>query len=271
MNNGVISRRKATNYGIIDVGGIEYGTMSAGALYNPRKMTLEKREKAFLKRRINLGEKFGFNGYMMFTSRQQDKNGSYKIIDEDVIKSNPDGCKTDIKEDILIVTTETPEVVIGHATFDYPVIMMTDIKKGFTAVAHCTPELIDSKLPMMIADSLLTVCGSRDQDIYAYVSATLGPDFSTNKYPIWARDKELWENVITNESLNDKNLFKINLRKAIAKQFEERNVLYYSMNDVDTITDSRYFSRYASNSKEIKSQKKLGCNFAGAYYKKLGR
>ena len=107
--------------------------------------------------------------------------------------------------------------------------------------------------------------------IYAYVSATLGPDFSTNKYPIWARDKELWENVITNESLNDKNLFKINLRKSIAKQFEERNVLYYSMNDVDTITDSRYFSRYASNSKEIKSQKKLGCNFAGAYYKKLGR
>ena len=50
MNNGVISRRKATNYGIIDVGGIEYGTMSAGALQSQKDDLRKKRKSIFEKK-----------------------------------------------------------------------------------------------------------------------------------------------------------------------------------------------------------------------------
>lgn len=158
---------------VIDFGK-KFGNMNTGAKFYPDGMSLEDRKKDFLDRRIKVGEYYGFDGHKMYCCDQLTKNGSSFEITEDYVRENPNGW-SDIKEDILIITDKVPGVVIGHPIADCPVVMMTDHKRGISAIAHCGAELIDKKLPMMIADSLVEY-GCRDEDIYTYVSACAGKD-----------------------------------------------------------------------------------------------
>ena len=84
---------------------------------------------------------------------QLDKCGTYFNITEEYVRDNPKGW-SDIREDILIVNDKVPGVVIGHPVADCPVIMMTDKNKGVAAIAHCSAELIDKKLPIFILNAL---------------------------------------------------------------------------------------------------------------------
>ena len=97
---------------------------------------------------------YDFDWYKMFMANQKTKDGSYFEITNDYLEANPDGW-SDISEDILIVTDKTPGVVIGHPVADCPVIVMEDKRKGVTAMAHCSADLIDKKMPMMIADTII--------------------------------------------------------------------------------------------------------------------
>ena len=262
MTSGIIGRRKAWNFAVLDIGK-QYGNMNTAAAFYPKEMTLEERQKDFLERRIKLGEQFGFDGRKMFMADQTTKDGSYRVIDQDLVSSVDDGWKVDTKEDILMITTDTPKVVIGHPVADCPVVMMRDVKKGVTAIGHCSAEMIDKKLPMMIADAMLREFGCRDQDIYTYVSACAGEDsYTYDIYPKWATDEKVWEgNIIEKEKQ-----YYINLRKAIAEQLEERNINNWIMNREDTITDPNYYSNSAAFHG---NEEKAGRNFAGAYYKVL--
>lgn len=261
MSNGILARKRAWNFCILDIGK-EYGNMNTGAKFYKMNMTLEKRQKDFLKRRIQLGKDYGFNGRQMYIANQNNKDGSYRIIDKELVESTNDGWKINIKEDILMITTETPEVVIGHSIADYPVVMMRDVKKGVTAIGHCSPKFIDMKLPMMIADAMLNEYECCDDDIYTYVSSCAGENsLKYDNYPNWATDNEVWNNSI----IEKEKQYYINLRNAIAEQLEERNIKKYIMSSIDTITDDNYYSNCAASHGQ---KLKLGRNFAGAYYKK---
>lgn len=263
MTNGILGRKRAWGFKILDIGN-QYGNMNTAESFYPKEMTLEERQKAFLERRIKLGLEKGFDGAHMFMANQQTKDGSYRVIDKELVEAVDDGWKIDTNEDILIITTDTPEVVIGHPVADCPVVMMRDVKKGVTAIGHCSSKMIDRRLPMMIADALLKEYDSKDDDIYAYVSACAKEDsYIYDSYPKWAIEDAVWKNAI----IEKEKQYYINLRKAIASQFDERNIKKYIMSGVDTITDENYYS----NSAASKGQKeKAGRNFAGAYYKKIG-
>src|SRR5699024_8867939 len=99
----------------------------------------------------------------------------------------------------------------------------------------------------------------------ATVSACAGEkSYIYDKYPDWAKDEKVWKNSI----IEQEKQYYINLKQAIKEQFDERNINKYIMKDEDTITDPNFYSNSAAYNGH---NEKAGRNFAGAYYKKLGR
>lgn len=262
MKKEIITGNEYGNFRILDIGN-EYGNMNTGSKFYPMKMTKEMRMSEFLRRRIKIGNDYSFDGRQFYMANQNTKDGSYKVINKELVESTDDGWKIENEEDILIITKDTPGVVIGHPMADCPVVIMTDAKKGVTAIGHCSAEMINLKLPMMIADAMLKEYECQDKDIFAYVSACAGEkSYMYDCYPKWAIDNKVWENAIIEQEKN----YYINLRKAIATQLYERNIENYKMSNIDTITDENYYS----NSAAYHGQKeKSGRNFAGAFYKKV--
>ena len=242
---------------------VDFGNMNANKRFYPDEMSLEDREKAFFEHRMMLGNYYGFDPNKFFMADQLDKNGSYFEITDEYVKDNPKGW-SDIREDILIVTDKVPGVVIGHPVADCPVVMISDLKNSVTAIGHCSCELIDMKLPIMIADALVDAYSSKDEDLYVYVSACAGDSWTYNNFPGWAKDLSLWKEAIVDEN----GIFRINLRKALLKQLKERKIMgdkiYF--NNADTITDYRYYSNFASSPNGLNQSFKAGRHFAGAFY-----
>lgn len=244
----------------IDTGN-KYGTMNTGTM--SKYFTADEKKSIFMGNRNRAGKDYGFDGHKMFMADQVDKKGTHFEITEEYVEANPDGW-TDINEDILVITDKLPGVVVGHPVADCPVVMMEDVKQGICAIGHCSAALIDQKMPMMIADVLTNAYGSKDEDILAYVSACAGPSWKYSNYPNWANDVTVWNNAIVSEK---NGIFRIDLRKAIKKQLDERNITKTIYNLDDTITNPNYYSNYASSEAGLNISEKYGRNFAGAFYK----
>lgn len=253
------------NVKIVETGN-RFGNMNTAARFFPEGLSAEERQALFLNSRISAGKHFGFDGHKVFMADQIDKCGSYFKITDEYVRENPNGW-SDIREDILLITDEVPSVVIGHPVADCPVVMMEDPIKGVAAIAHCSAEMIDRKLPMMVADALVDAYGSRDEDIVTYVSACAGDGWTYNGFPKWATDEEMWKDGIV---ADENGIFHIDLRKVIAKQLEMRNIDLENVefNMDDTITNPNYYSNNASSPYGGNDQSKAGRNFAGLFYPK---
>ena len=237
------------------------------------KFTKDDKQQILANHRKAFAVANGFDWHKMFMMDQDlEKSGkreSYFEITREYVEANPNGW-TDIPEDILITTDKVPGVAIGYPVADCPVIIMEDIKQGVTAVAHCSAELIDSRLPMMIADALNDAYNTKDEDILVAVGPMAGPNWTyTDLPPKWAHDQNFWIN--TGAITKENNEFKIDLKKAISSQLKERNVgqegrTIYS--NVDTITDSRYYSNAEASKGK---QEKYGRQFVGVVYQKTRR
>lgn len=227
------------------------------------ELTRNDKSAIFKEHRRAVGEKYGFDWHKMFMADQVHKSGTYFVLDKEYVEANPNGW-TDIPEDILIIKEDVPGVVAGHPVADCPVVMMQDVKKGVTAIAHCSAELIDKKMPMMVADALLDAYESCDEDIVTYISASAGSDWTYNKYPNWATDTEMWKSGIEEEN----GIFHINLKNVIRKQLKERNISLdnTTFNMSDTIHDVNYYSNSASSPYGLNKPEKAGRNFTGAFY-----
>lgn len=250
--------------------GNRYGNMNTAARFYPEGLSVEERKAIFLDRRMKAGNYYGFDGHKMFMASQVNfsraiKNenthqATYFEITNDYVEANPNGW-SDINEDILIITDKVPGVVIGHPVADCPVIMMKDTKNHAVAIGHCSAELIDKRLPMMIADALVDAYGSRDEDIIAYIGSRAGKSWTYDIWPRFATDKELWKYAIY---MGEDNLFHINMKKAISSQMRERNIeannITYS--NIDTITNPNYYSNSAGRN----NPEKLGRNFTGVFF-----
>ena len=221
-------------------------------------ITKEDKRIIFNSHSKEFGDFYSFDGSKMFMADQIDKNGSYFEITKEYVEDNPNGW-SDIKEDILVITSKVPEVVIGHPVADCPVIMMTDKNKGVAAIAHCSAELIDKKLPIFILNALKEYGCSRE-DINVYISACAGPNWTYDCFPRWAQDLSVWEESIT---CKDKE-FKIDLRKTIKKQLDSVGLKNIVFNMDDTITNDSSYSNSASKVKSLK----YGRHFEGLYFNK---
>ena len=262
----------------------KYGNMNGNASFYPEGWTKEQIQEEFLRHRLAFGKDFGFDGHKMFMADQKDsseylrgkgtKIGTHFEITEDYVHAFPNGW-SDIDEDILVIRKETPGVVIGQPVSDCPVVMMSDLKNGITAIAHCNAKLVDEKLPMMIADALVDNYGCRENDLYVYVSACAGPSWCYDQFPGFAKDTKLWNDAIAVKKIKTKDgyqsMFYIDIRRAISKELKERKLnseqIIYNMDD--TITNPNYYSNSASSEKGRNDKTKAGRHFAGAFYEEI--
>lgn len=255
--------------------GNRYGYMNAASF--PKEWSQEEKKEAFIENRIKAGRAYGFDWHQMFMLDQTNKDGSYFAFTKDYVEAHPNGW-TDVPEDIGIITKDAPGIVVGHPVADCPVIVMQDIVKGVTAVAHCGCAQIDRKLPMMMADALLDFCESRDEDIATYVGACAGDSWTYKGMPSWATDMDMWLGtggiVMNDEYVKNKDgiyvpKLYIDLRKTIAYQLQERNLQMDQVrfNMDDTITNDMYYSNHAASADGLNQKEKAGRNFTGAFYK----
>ena len=223
------------------------------------EFTKEDKNRIFNTHWENFAHDNGFNPSSKFMADQVDKKGTYFELKKDYVEANPGGW-TDVNEDILVITDKVPGVVACHPVADCPVVIMHDKKQNIAALAHCSADLVDKKMPMMVADALTQGYGTKEEDINILVGAHAGPNWTYNKYPNWATDEDLWKDCITEKD----GLYKINLRKALLKQFVERKLgnCPTKMSLADTITDPRYYS----NSAKDYDPSKLGRHIEGIFF-----
>lgn len=249
---------------ILDVGN-KFGTMNTAAGFYPMKMTLEKRQASFLRKRKKLGKVNDYDYKKFFMADQTTQDGSYCVLTPELIAEKDDGWLRDIPEDILIITKDTPGVVIGHPVADCPVIIMNDKKHGATALGHCSAEMVDIRLPMHIFFALQKEFGTTINDVKVYVSSCISDKWEYDSYPKFANNKDVWAGAISEVHTLDKGTYyNIDIRKAVLKQLLGVGIRYSDIywNMDDTLTDSNY---YSNSGARIDSSKK-GRNFAGAYY-----
>lgn len=260
MNSGTINLRNITDD---DKLMLMYKNDLKPSELEEYQLTKSDKNMIFANHRRAFAEANSFDWHKMFMADQVNKNGSYFEITREYVEKNPNGW-TDIPEDILIITDEVPGVAIGHPVADCPVIIMEDVKNNVTAIAHCSAELIDKRMPMMIADALNSAYNTKDEDLKVRVSSCAGPTWTYDRWPGFANDKKLWEDTGAITELD--NEFKINLRAAIAGQLIERGIgQNVSYDFADTIIDKEYYS----NSESRSNPDKYGRQFTGAIYQKV--
>lgn len=227
------------------------------------KLNSEIRQIIFERHRRAMADHYGFDASKIFIADQKNKDGSSFEITREFVEANPDGLMASIPEDILITTDKVPGVVIGHPVADCPVVMAADLRKGAVAIAHCSAELIDKKMPMMVVDALQRAYDSKDDDIVAYISACAGSDWSYDTYPRWATDRKLWDGAIIEEN----GVFKIDMRKVIENELLERNIHTMEFNMDNTRTNPNYYSNSMASPNGGNDPTKSGRNFAGVFFK----
>ena len=242
--------------------GKRFGNMTSAATFYKMGMTKEKRERVFLDHRKAVSAYYQneFDPYKFYVPSQ---NGQGKAITltQEMILSSEDGWKLDLPADILIVTNQTPKVVVGFPVADCPVIVASDLKQGLTATAHCSAQLIDNYLPKRIIEILQNQYNSRLDQIFIYVGAHAGPNWTYDSFPSWAK-KSFWQK--TGAIKEEGNGYKIDLMKAILYQLHPQDFVNFVVNEDDTITHPDYYSNSATAHGFLE---KKGRNFTGCYYK----
>lgn len=250
------------NLRIIDTGK-KYGCMNTGKNFYPEGLSLEERKALFLEHRRLASASYNeeFDPKKIYVPKQN-KEGKAVELTRAMVEAYEDGWDLDIPGDILIITKDLPGVVAGFPVADCPVLIASDLKNGVTATAHCGAEMIDNYLPKLTIESLQSKYDSKLDDIYVYIGAHAGNNWTYDSMPKWAKESFWEETGAIKEKENGE--FEIDLRKALLYQLNPDDFETFIVNNDDTITNPNYYSNSASRN----DKSKAGRQFIGAYYKK---
>ena len=245
---------------------IEDGNFSKLSKYFDEELTENERKKIIEERRICLGNKLGIDGFHIFKLIQKGgslrvpeyKDGKYILIEEQHMRKE-DYYNEKLYADVLVLQDKYKNVgVVAHHA-DCPIIICEDREKGYTSIAHCGGSYIDRKLPIYAIKALQEVCDSSLENIYVYIGSCIKKDYYIyDRYPAWTTDKNIWKNAI----IKEKDIYKIDLIKAITEELKEYGVSHIDISPIDTFTNRNYFSHRASYLKKRKS----GENLVGFFY-----
>ena len=242
------------------------GIMSKNPKFYPENIPEEERLRIFHQDRINLGKKLGLNGNHIFKGRQKGlsnidyPDGKYILLNEKHM-TKEDYYMEDLQADILVISKDYPNIIVGNPQADCPIIICEDRKKGYTALSHCGAPYIDRYLPIDTIMALKDCCNSNIDDIYVYIGSCIHKEsYIYDRYPKWAKNKEVWENYIEEKDNN----YYIDLVGAILKQLKSIGIKHIEVSPINTATNPNYYS----HTEEARgNQKDGGQNFVGFYYK----
>ena len=247
--------------------GIAEGIMSKNKKFYKEGTTEEEINDLFLEVRMNLGKKYGFDGKKIFQALQKtDKNnqdypdGKYHIIDDNDIEAE-DLWEVKIHADILIISEKYKHIVVGNQMADCPILIVEDRKQGVTALSHCGAPYIDRHLPYQTIEALIKECHSNPNDLYVYIgSCAKKESFIYDRYPSWAKDKDVWNGYI----IQNKENYHIDMIGAMTNQIKKFGINNIEVSSEDTITNEKHYSHSASYKGNTS---KKGQNFVGFFYK----
>lgn len=242
------------------------GVMSRNKKFYSDKMSQEDINRKFLETRLNLGKKYNFDGRKIFQALQKtDTNeidypdGTYHVITEKDIK-NEDLWYVEIPADILIISDKFKNIVVGNQMADCPILIIEDRKLGVTALSHCGAPYINRKLPLQTANALIKEYNSNKDNLYVYIGSNAKKEsYIYDKYPLWATNKDVWDNYIIKKDSS----YNIDMEGAIIKQLESIGIKNITTSQYDTVIDDKHYSHSASSKGNIS---KKGQNFVGFYY-----
>lgn len=243
------------------------GVMSRNKKFYPEDYTEEDINKQFLETRINIGKKYGFDGKKIFQALQKTENnnieyedGKYVVLTEEHMKKE-DYWYEEIPADILILSEKYKGIVVGNQMADCPILIIEDRKQGVTALSHCGASYVDRKLPQDTVKALIKEFNSNIEDLYVYIgSCGQKESYIYDRYPLWAKNKEVWEDSIIEKNGN----YHLDLPQAIENQIKAFNIKNIEISTIDTIKDDRYYSHNAAYHGNLS---KKGQNFVGFFYK----
>lgn len=242
------------------------GVFSANEKFYPEGTSKEERDRLFAETRIRLGEKLNLDGRKIFQAHQKTatnnveyEDGKYIVITKEHM-TKLDYWNELLYCDILIISKDFPNIIVGNQMADCPVIIVEDRKLGVTALAHCGASYIDRKLPVQTVEALQKEYNSNLDDLYVYITAYIGKEnYTYDCYPKWATNKEVWEGAIT----KDNDIYHIDMLTAIIKQLSKIGIKNIEHSKINTYTDPNYYSHAAIYSGH---EDKKGQNFVGFYY-----
>ena len=248
--------------------GNKYGTMTTKTLFYEDGMSFDDRKAIFLERRKKAAKDYdyAFDPYKFYIPKQDGKGKAVEITRE-MVEAYEDGWDLDIEADILITTDKVPEIVVGFPVADCPVVIASDLKNGVTATAHCSAKMINNYLPIRTVKALQSMYNSKKEDIYIYIGAHAGKDWSYDRYPDFATEN-FWKATGAVKQVKEDD-FRINMDKALLYQLPPVEYETYIINTDNTRTNPNYYSHSVYTNKGIKE--KNGMHFEGAYYQKVKR
>lgn len=246
--------------------GIADGIMSTNKKFYSEITTEEQIKELFLETRKKLGKKHNFDGKKIIQALQKTEtnnidypNGTYHIVTEKDLEFE-DLWDLKTPADILLITSDYKNIVIGNQMADCPILIIEDRNKGVTALSHCGASYINRRLPEQTIEALLKEFDSNPEDLYVYVGSCIKKEsYIYDKYPTWATDNDVWDEFIIEKNDN----YHIDLEGAIIKQIEKYNIKNIKVSPYDTATDDIHYSHRASAQG---NQSKKGQNFVGFYY-----
>ena len=223
--------------------GNKYGTMTTKSCFYEKGLSFDDRKAIFLERRkmAAADNNYAFDPYKFYIPKQDSKGKAVELTRE-MVEAYEDG-------------------------WDCPVIVASDLKNGITATAHCGVAMINNYLPIRTVEALQSMYGSKKEDIYVYIGAHAGNDWTYDRYPQFATEK-FWEQTGAVKQVAD-NDFKIDMDKALLYQLNPEEYETFIMNTDNTRLNPNYYSNsvYATE----KLEEKAGMHFEGAYYQKTKR
>lgn len=248
--------------------GNKYGTMTTKPCFYEKGLSFDDRKAIFLERRkmAAADNNYAFDPYKFYIPKQDSKGKAVELTRE-MVEAYEDGWDLDVEADILIVTDKIPRVVAGFPVADCPVIVASDLKNGITATAHCGVAMINNYLPIRTVEALQSMYGSKKEDIYVYIGAHAGNDWTYDRYPPFATEK-FWEQTGAVKQVAD-NDFKIDMDKALLYQLNPEEYETFIMNTDNTRLNPNYYSNSVYVNEKL--EEKAGMHFEGAYYQKTKR
>lgn len=249
------------------------GPMTENPEFYPGK-TAEEIKTDYTRRKDLIGVLHDFSGDKILIPREDEEfKFNYRVplydaTDEviSIYEQNPNINLSDIEIncDIMLIRSKIlsviPNIAMAHSTSDDPVLIITTPRT--ISIAYCDGKKIDSGFPRMAIDAIKAKTNTPFTDMGVCFGPFAQPVSlaKSDGLPEYVKNDEVWSNCIIQ---TDPELIRIDFEHAIRKQIADDVGRLLIFSNINTITDSRFYSDCAS----IKDPSKKGKHLFGAYCK----